>query len=887
MLRLSKHIHIFLILGLSFAACRQTKNVPADKFLLKKNEVSVTGTGLSQDDLSPILRQQPNYKSLGMKLKLMAYNLIDSSTVANKRHKENLKLRLNNKRKLDKQNRINQRRKEKAKAKGKQVYTEKIVELKDTNNPRLFFREWFKYKIGEKPVIFDSLLFNKSLEQLGVFLKNKGYYKGTVSGDVQYLKRQKVAVKYKVDLGPRFIIDSVYVVASNSRIKSEYLKYEVSVEDGSLVGLPFDKDYLSAYRERVARSMRDSAYYGFSSSHISFVADTSYERMTVDLGIVFTDRLVRSQSVRDSMIKIPHRVTYIRKVYFHIADTAYYKGNFKNKLQELGLNLLDQQFLTTIDTFRYAERKKTNKDELDPRRMATFTYNGELQISPGILELQNYLEENNYYKEYYLERTYTRLVQLGLFQVIKPVIIEIPGTSDLEVHYYLVPAQKQSFSFEPRATNSNGFLGVSSSINYTNKNLFGGAEKLIFSIGGGFESQPPIFDETLDGEKIQKAGRSFNTFEIGPTLKYELPGLFPTSATALSKRHRPRTIISTAYNFQKRADFTRHNFQLNYAWKFFVGKTQIFQVGLPGMSVIKFVNIERSPDFTSKLDQLNDLFLRNAYSNQFIWEDLKFSFEYNNKERVGKGLFNFYLNSTVEPAGNVLSWFKKYQDTLINGQRSIFGVAYSQFTRLDNELICSYPLGKRKSLNGRLQLGAGVPYGNTNTSLPYDYAFFAGGANDNRGWRARALAPGSYKYYLDTNRTATQISDIRLGASAEYRFSITDLFKGAIFMDAGNTWTYNEDVNRLGSQFSRDWYREIALSAGIGLRIDLDFFILRLDMGIPLTNPAMPIGERWIFNKDRNDYLQEGINTFGLLEYKKYLPNPFTPCFHFGIGFPF
>jgi hypothetical protein len=665
------------------------------------------------------------------------------------------------------------------------------------------------------------------------------------------------------------------------------LKYEVSVEDGSLVGLPFDKDYLSAYRERVARSMRDSAYYGFSSSHISYLADTSYERMTVDLGIVFTDRLVRSQSVRDSMIKIPHRVTYIRKVYFHIADTAYYKGNFKNKLQELGLNLLDQQFLTTIDTFRYAERKKTNKDELDPRRMATFTYNGELQISPGILELQNYLEENNYYKEYYLERTYTRLVQLGLFQVIKPVIIEIPGTSDLEVHYYLVPAQKQSFSFEPRATNSNGFLGVSSSINYTNKNLFGGAEKLIFSIGGGFESQPPIFDETLDGEKIQKAGRSFNTFEIGPTLKYELPGLFPTKATILSKRHRPRTIISTAYNFQKRADFTRHNFQLNYAWKFFVGKTQIFQVGLPGMSVIKFVNIDKSFEFSSKLDELNDLFLRNAYSNQFVWEDLKFIFEYNNKEKFGKGRFNFYLNSTLEPAGNVLSWFRKYQDTLSNGQYGIFGVAYSQFTRLDNELICSYPFGKKKSLNGRLQVGAGIPYGNTETSLPYDYAFFAGGANDNRGWRARALAPGSYKYYLDTNRTATQISDIRLGASAEFRFSISDLLKGAVFIDAGNTWTYNKDVNRFGSQFSNSWYREIALSAGVGVRIDLDFFILRLDVGLPLTNPAMPEGERWIFNKDRSGYISEGINTFGLDEYKKYLPNPFTPCFHFGIGFPF
>ena len=231
--------------------------------------------------------------------------------------------------------------------------------------------------------------------------------------------------------------------------------------------------------------------------------------------------------------------------------------------------------------------------------------------------------------------------------------------------------------------------------------------------------------------------------------------------------------------------------------------------------------------------------------------------------------------------------FKNRQDTLSNGQHSIYGVAYSQFARLDNEMIYSYPLDKKKSLHARLQAGAGIPYGNTKTSLPYDYAFFAGGSNDNRGWRARALGPGSYKYYLDTNRTATQISDIRLGASAEFRFSMSDLFKGAIFMDAGNTWTYNLDKNRLGSQFSNNWYREIALSAGVGFRMDLDFFILRLDLGIPITNPSMPIGERWVFNRERPNYISEGINTFGLDKYKKYLPKPFTPVFHFGIGFPF
>jgi outer membrane protein assembly factor BamA len=169
--------------------------------------------------------------------------------------------------------------------------------------------------------------------------------------------------------------------------------------------------------------------------------------------------------------------------------------------------------------------------------------------------------------------------------------------------------------------------------------------------------------------------------------------------------------------------------------------------------------------------------------------------------------------------------------------------------------------------------------------MPYDYSFFAGGANDNRGWKARALGPGSYKYYLDTNRTATQIGDIRIGTSVEYRFSFGELMKGAFFVDAGNVWTFNEDINRPGSKFSSNWYKEIAVSGGFGLRMDLDFFILRLDFGLPITNPALPQGARWIF-QSRDPYYAEGLEKFGI-SYKSFMPKPFTPNVHFGIGYPF
>ena len=144
-------------------------------------------------------------------------------------------------------------------------------------------------------------------------------------------------------------------------------------------------------------------------------------------------------------------------------------------------------------------------------------------------------------------------------------------------------------------------------------------------MGGGFESQPPVFDANTETQ-IVTAGRTFNTFELGPSLKLDLPGLFPTPVNLLGKRQKPRTVISTAMNFEKRAIFDRRVIQLNYTWKFLVGKTQVFQMCLPGASVIKYVNIQKSAAFEAQLNQVNDLFLFNTYSNQFIWQDLKFTY---------------------------------------------------------------------------------------------------------------------------------------------------------------------------------------------------------------------------------------------------------------------
>ena len=276
--------------------------------------------------------------------------------------------------------------------------------------------------------------------------------------------------------------------------------------------------------------------------------------------------------------------------------------------------------------------------------------------------------------------------------------------------------------------------------------------------------------------------------------------------------------------------------------------------------------------------------MRNAYSDQFIWQDFKVTFDFNNQGADNPKRTSIFYSVNFDHAGLFTSWISKKVDTVTN-QKMFLGVPYSQFARIDNEVVVGYPLDKKSSLHFRVAAGGGLPYGNKNPSLPYDYGFFAGGSNDNRGWRARALGPGTYKYYLDSTRTETQIGDLRLTLSGEYRFSMSKLFKGAVFMDAANIWTTKKDVNRMGSQFSGDFYKQLALSAGFGLRLDFGFFVLRLDLGVPLNNPALPTGAQWIF-QSRQPYYDEGLAKFGY-NYKKMMPKPFTPSLNFGIGYPF
>ena len=908
-------LNIAIILLFVLSACDLTRNVPQGKYLLRSNLIDVKDNStIDKYDLGLIIRQQPNQRNFYVNVKLRIYNAIDSAKVAHKREVKYKSFQSKQTRKENKVIEVNKKRNEKAYHRGDSTFI--VKEYKPLEFTKVLWKEKVKYKFGQKPIVFDTLLYQKSIEQLGYYLRKKGYYYGKVSGELKVNdKKRFIYPSYLIETGPQYIIDSVQYIGADLLLKKNnaYIKKQKE-ETGEhpLIGKSFDTDYLNDYREQAAKFLRDNQVYKFSSSSISYTADTNKRNMTVRLIVQFGDRYVPSEVKKDSLIRIPYVEMTVSDVFFHLSDTVSLDSSFFLMMKNQQLSLYDPiapQFLRTINSTVYNEiaySKKQLKEKTVPRgtanpfRKITVTYNGEEPwIKPSILELQNYLENENKYKEYYLDRSYRAIVQLGVFSSVKPIIIEQPGNK-LAVHYFLEPAKKQTYGFDPKFTSSTGLLGANASFNYTNKNINKGAGKMTFSFGGGFESQPLVFQNEL-GETVGAGkGRTFNTFEFGPSLKFELPGLFPTPVTMLGKRQKPRTVLSTAYNIEKRSIFDRSVFQLNYMWKFLVGKSQVFQMGLPGASVIKYVAIKKSPAFQEQLNQINDVFLNSTYDNQFIWQDFKFSFEYNNKEKdlkdgkERKNLANLsvYFNSTFDAAGNLLYQFRARQDTL-NGQYLLRNLPYSQFVRLDNQLLVSKRILTGSSLHLKLNAGAGLPYKNSSTAMPYDYSFFGGGSNDNRGWRARALGPGSYKYHLDTNRLATQIADIRFAGSLEYRFDLGSTLKGAVFTDFGNIWTFREDASRVGSQFQwKTFFPEIAISSGVGLRLDLDFFIIRLDVGFPIYNPAFAKGAKWVFQEmgTRQTYYQEGVDHFNMSldQVKQIMPRPFLPNYlNFGIGYPF
>ncbi len=670
---------------------------------------------------------------------------------------------------------------------------------------------WFK-RIGEAPVIYDEYMTQRSKEQLELYLRNKGYYDASIEDQVAFReKRQKVDVVYSIETGQPYRIRNYTYRFDDPAVSALVLADTVRQLVGR--GSVFDVDVLNAERKRIANRLKDYGYYNFTEEHISYEADSALQSRQVDLVVVVTDDDLEQEV--DSVQ--PHRKFMIRS--FHVTPDF------------VPSQLSSRQPVLEPDTLRNFPY--------------TFYYKGKMKYKPELFYNVNRMEDSLYYSQKNVEQTYRSLVQLRQFRVVNLNFDEVEKMGNdsigmLDCNFQLSPLPRQGFSVDLDGTNSSGNLGVAGNFNYQHRNVFRGAEIFNLNLKGAIERQ-----QTL----IKNSKLDFNTRELGIEGSLSIPKfLSPIKQGRLFGYQVPQTNLTLGYNYQRRPDYTRTitNFRYGYNWKTSQTKNHF-------LSIVDFnyVNLyEFNDEF---LNSIKDLYIKSSFTDHLI-----FAMNYtqvDNTQNLKRRDHYRYFKWSFEAAGNALSLYSaafnrpkaSFTDTItgqVSNYHEVWGTRYAQYLKADFEYRYGYMIDKYNSVVGRAFAGIGLPYGNFDV-LPFEKKYFTGGANGIRAWQVRSLGPGTYK--APVGAYPNQSSDIKLEANLEYRYRFVWRVEGAFFLDAGNIWAINEKDNRPGAQFKLDqFYKQIAVGTGMGLRFDFTYFVFRLDLGMKLRDPSLEEGKRLI-----------------------------------------
>lgn len=700
-------------------------------------------------------------------------------------------------------------RKKELKEKREAKNQKRIARNKEPKDPRRSFGEWM-LGIGEAPVIIDSILTLSTQNQFQNYLYNKGYFNAEVFHKVDY-KRKKARVTYSIRPHSAYTVKEIVYSIYNPELSKIISKADVS---NSLLksGMNYDVEVFQKERERIVKELKNRGYYFFTAENIIFQADTSIGNKEVELKL-----LIRSNMEKD----------------FGRPDTTLAPREFKP--YHIGKVFVNNEFYPKNISVVPYDTLVFNKYQL--------IYRKKFAIDPKILMNSVFFKDGELYVAKNLENTYKQLSSLKVYKFIN-IQFEEKANDKLDCFVQLTPASRQSFSFEAQGTNTGGFPGLFADVVYQNKNIFRGAETFEIRVKGGLESQV-----VLNAENAKKIP-VFNTIQFSPEASLTVPRfLFPWAKKfKVSKYFRPQTKLKQAYDFQERPDFTRSIFRTTFGYDWRESEQKRW---LANPIEINFVNIYNQSDaFIERINSINDQLLRNTFISHITSSGV-YSYIFNNQE-VNK-LKNFwFVRATVEFSGN-LPWLascaaKAQKD--INGSYRVFNIPFAQFIKFDFDVRHYISINSRSTFVMRLAAGRGMPYGNLGV-LPYEASFFGGGANGIRAWRARTLGPGSFPDSLHT--TIDQFGDMKLEVNLEYRFDIYKYLKMAAFIDAGNVWLIHKDVNRPGGEMDiKRFYKEIAVGAGIGARLDFNFFIIRLDAAYPIHNPGKPEAnyQRWVGVKD-------------------------------------
>ncbi|HEX7845927.1 MAG TPA: BamA/TamA family outer membrane protein [Chitinophagaceae bacterium] len=675
-------------------------------------------------------------------------------------------------------------------------------------------------KIGEEQVLLSQVDLDRNSKVLQTGLENRGYFNAFVEGDTT-IRGKKARATYSVKPGVQYVINDVRF-DSNSTVVSRTI---TGVASKTLLkpGDPFDLAVIKDERIRIDGHLKENGFFYFDSDYIIAQADSTTGNNKVSLFLK-----VKPNTPPESLQ--PYRINEVYILPNYRLDAPHADTSKANAEYYEGYYVVDQRK-------RYKPRLFTQSMQFDPGDV----YNRTDHI-----------------------QTINRLVSLGLFKFVKNRFERVPGSDSalLNAYYYLTPLPKRSLRAELNAsTKSNNLTGSSITIGWKNRNTF--KSGVLFSINANAS-----FEVQFGGK-----ARGFNTFGAGFETGLDFPRFYvPFVNLKLNTKggYVPHTQILLGYDLlRKQKLYSMQSFRgsFGYLWRQnFKTEHQFHPININYAQPVVITQLFKD-------SAANNASLMKAVEKQFILgSDYKYTYNELKEQSPIKGRYfsGTYFSGTIDLSGNIAGLITKAN--VNNGnQKNLFGAPFSQYIKLESDVRRYLKLSPNSAWANRLIIGVGFPYGNSR-ELPFIKQFFIGGNNSLRAFRTRSLGPGTFQAPISNFFLPDQSGDIKLELNTELRVRLINFLHGALFVDAGNIWLFNENPDKPGAKFSGDFLKELAVGGGVGFRFDITFLVVRLDIAVPFRKPYLPEGERWVISK----------MDFGSKSWRRD-----NIIYNLGIGYPF
>ena len=689
--------------------------------------------------------------------------------------------------------------------------------------------KWFNRflrKIGDAPVIYNESDAIRSQEEIAKAVQNLGYMGASVKRTTK-TKKKKLKLFYEITSGKPYIVRTLKYDISDKKI-AEYLRND-STQSMLREGMLFDVNVLDAERQRITDYLLCNGYYKFNKDYITYTADTARNTHQVDLTL--------------------HLLPY--KTY--VGDTP--KEHFQYKINKIN-------FITDYDVLQSSALSSIEINDSLHYNGFPIYYKDKLYLRPKVLVDNLRFASGDLYDERNVQKTYTYFGRLSALKYTNIRFFETQNGDSTQLNCYvmLTKSKHKSISFELEGTNSAGDLGAAASVSFQHRNLFRSSETFMVKFRGAYEA--------ISG--LQPGYKNHNYTEYGVETSINFPNfLFPFLTSDFKRRIKATTEFGLQYNYQLRPEFSRTIASASWSYKWMQKQKIQHRIDLLDISYLylPWISSQFQEDYINK--DKDNYILKYNYENRLIVR-MGYNYSYNS---AGGALVNntittnsYSIRAGFESAGNILYGISKMINMRKNkdGEYAILGIPYAQYLKGDFDFAKNIIIDHRNSLAFHAGIGIAVPYGNAKV-VPFEKRYFSGGANSVRGWSVRNLGPGSF---AGDGNFMNQSGDIKLDASIEYRTRLFWKFRGAAFIDAGNIWTIREYENQPGGVFEFDkFYKQIAVAYGLGLRLDLDFFVLRFDGGMKAINP------KYKKAKERYPIIHPRFSR--------------DFAFHFAVGYPF